>query len=269
MPNQDSNQGNRKRVVNIMSANGSRKLYSAELKMLKEQGKAVPGQTGLAAPITNGVGNREVLEAINALADRLGAPLDSEPLETADVPELNAEFERDLEMAHNLRSELRAMSRSIKETKAEIKSMRIGGRGNDPLLTATSELDAVVTATEEATNSILEATETIEGLAQKIELNADTDDDRRATEDIMEQTIKVLEACNFQDVTGQRITKVVNTLKFVEERIDAMIEIWGEADISEVDPSVAPDENSDAALLNGPALDGEGIDQDDIDKLFD
>ena len=77
------------------------------------------------------------------------------------------------------------------------------------------------------------------------------------------------EACNFQDITGQRITKVVNTLKFVEERIDAMIEIWGEDDIAEVDPSVTPDSEGDSALLNGPALGDEGIDQNDIDKLFD
>jgi len=79
----------------------------------------------------------------------------------------------------------------------------------------------------------------------------------------------MLEACNFQDITGQRITKVVNTLKFVEERIDAMIEIWGEEDIAEVAPSVTPDSQGDSALLNGPSLNGEGIDQNDIDKLLD
>ena len=77
------------------------------------------------------------------------------------------------------------------------------------------------------------------------------------------------EAYNFQDITDQRITKVVNTLKFVEERIAAMIEIWGEDDIAEVDPSVTPDSEDDSVPLNGPALGDEGIDQNDIDKLFD
>ena len=100
-------------------------------------------------------------------------------------------------------------------------------------------------------------------------MNTANDDHHQATEDIQGQTIKMPEAFNFQDITGQRITKVVNTLKFVEERIDAMIEIWGEDDIAEVDASVTPDTEGDKGLLNGPALEGEGIDQNDIDKLFD
>ena len=39
--------------------------------------------------------------------------------------------------------------------------------------------------------------------------------------------IKIFEACNFQDLTGQRITKVVGTLKFIETHIVRMMEIWG------------------------------------------
>lgn len=267
-----------------MATNGTRKLFSAELKMLEAQGNGdastiePPSFHGARHGSANGSGNRtrggsvsnqDLLSAITALSDIIGVTDDLERAETGDIPELDAEFEHDLEMAHNLRSELRAMARSIKETKAEIKAMRVGGKGDDALLTASSELDAVVMATEEATNTILNASETIESLAAKIQLNAVNDDDRQATEDIQEQTIKMLEACNFQDITGQRITKVVNTLKFVEERIDAMIDIWGEDDIAEVDASVAPDNDSDKGLLNGPALEGEGIDQNDIDKLFD
>ncbi len=147
--------------------------------------------------------------------------------------------------------------------------MRAGGKGDDSPLTASSGLDAVVMATEEATNTILNASETIEALAAKIQLNTANDDDRQATEDFQGQTIKILEACNFQDITGQRITKVVNILKFVEERIDAMIEIWGEDDIAEVGASVTPDTEGNKGLLDGPALEGEGTNQNDIDKLFD
>ena len=264
-----------------MPMNGTRKMFSAELKMLEAQGKADPGLIGLPPPFNgagsgagHGVGNGSVsnqalLNAIQALSDKISASGHAEIAEPGGIPELGEKFERDMEMAHNLRSELRAMARSIKETKAEIKALRIGDRGGDALLTASSELDAVVMATEEATNSILGSSETIEALASKIQANAVTDDDRQATEDILEQTIKMLEACNFQDITGQRITKVVNTLKFVEERIDAMIEIWGEEDIAEVAPSVTPDSQGDSALLNGPSLNGEGIDQNDIDKLLD
>ena len=89
-------------------------------------------------------------------------------------------------------------------------------------------------------------------------------------EDINETIVGVYEACNFQDITGQRITKVVRTLKYVEERIMAMINIWGPEAIGEFLPK-APDDHKnddDSALLNGPAGENQGISQDDIDKLF-
>jgi len=79
----------------------------------------------------------------------------------------------------------------------------------------------------------------------------------------------IFEHSNFQDITGQRITKVVNTLKFVEERVDKMIDIWGREAFMELidDDGGAVDE--DGRLLNGPQQEGAGISQDEIDKLFD
>ena len=44
--------------------------------------------------------------------------------------------------------------------------------------------------------------------------------DRRATD--------IYTACSFQDLTAQRTTRIVNTLRYLEGRIEAMIEIWGE-----------------------------------------
>ena len=115
----------------------------------------------------------------------------------------------------------------------------------------------------------MDSTEKIDELAAKLQNNADNEDDRSAADEIMELTIKMIEACNFQDLTGQRITKVVGARGYVEDRINAMIEIWGEDDISEVDASVADETDNDKNLLNGPAMGGEGIAQDDIDALFD
>ena len=88
--------------------------------------------------------------------------------------------------------------------------------------------------------------------------------------DIQEQVVQIFEACNFQDLTGQRITKIVNTLRFVEERIIRMMDIWGGIE-SFRDIEVELEHRlGDQGLLNGPALDAdEGIaSQDDIDALF-
>lgn len=41
-----------------------------------------------------------------------------------------------------------------------------------------------------------------------------------------EMIVRIFEACNFQDLTGQRITKVVRALSFIEERVDAMMGVW-------------------------------------------
>jgi chemotaxis protein CheZ len=80
----------------------------------------------------------------------------------------------------------------------------------------------------------------------------------------------VFEACNFQDLTGQRITKVVNTLRFVEERIIKMMEIWGGADKFKDIEVELEHRMGDQGLLNGPSLgtDQDIASQDDIDALF-
>ena len=77
--------------------------------------------------------------------------------------------------------------------------------------------------------------------------------------------------CNFQDLTGQRITKVVSTLRFVEDRIMQMMDIWGGIEtFKDIEVEQRELKEGDAALLNGPALESD-IDvatQDDIDALF-
>jgi chemotaxis protein CheZ len=269
-----------------MAGAPNKRLFSAELKMIQEKGQELPQQSfyqegnAAAEPLnSNGVSNEQLLSAILDLQiimrknGQNSTPIITEttppPAEANAAPSGSENLAQDYEAATALKNEIRALSRSIQETKAEIRSMQGGTQGGDQVLNASTELDAVVQATEDATNVILESTEKIEELAQKIHNNADNDDDRGAADDIMETSIKMIEACNFQDLTGQRITKVVGALKYVEDRINAMIEIWGEEDIADVDASVADETDSDKNLLNGPAMDGEGIDQDDIDALFD
>ena len=250
-----------------MAGTPKKPLFSAEIQMMKEKGQdlsqpvfntAAPE----AAPVAqvDGVSNAQLLSAILDLQIFIRKS-NQEKAAPVEEPGVRA--------SSDLKNEIRALSRSIQETKSEIRSMQGGTQGGDKVLKASSELDAVVAATEEATNNILEAVENIDELAAKIQINADNEDDRGAADEIMEITIKVIEACNFQDLTGQRITKVVNALNYVEDRINAMIGIWGEEGIAEVDASVADETDEDKTLLNGPAMDGEGIDQNDIDALFD
>jgi chemotaxis protein CheZ len=134
----------------------------------------------------------------------------------------------------------------------------------------TRELDAVAESAERATQQILTAAEDIEDAANTLSASLKRQQEQTLALDIQENLLKIFEACNFQDLTGQRITKVLTTLKFVEERIAHMIEIWGGIDAFQAYAETAAVDLGGGALLHGPKLDGdEGhVSQDDVDAIF-
>ena len=133
---------------------------------------------------------------------------------------------------------------------------------------ATDELDAVVAATEQATQTILQTAETLDEMADRIKQSASDDFISKSADEMRELIIKVFEACNFQDITGQRITKVVSTVKFIEDRVNRMIDIWGPESFAEIEVVEPPPKDPDHDLLSGPQLGDSGVSQEDIDKLF-
>jgi chemotaxis protein CheZ len=174
----------------------------------------------------------------------------------------------DLEL---IRTQIEEMNEHIHKAKIQIASLRHPKAQDDRLVSAASELDAIVKDTEMATHTILESAEQIDDLAMTLKNSAPSDFVADHVEQIAFIVTKIFESCNFQDITGQRINKVVRTLEFVEERVHNMILIWGEDAFADLPmPEGASKEAvEDADLLNGPQLEGEGISQDDIDKLFD
>ena len=181
------------------------------------------------------------------------------------------EFRKELSEAAKLKVELDAMYEAIAQTKKEIASLhqKTDADGED-MARVTNELDAVVLGTEGATESILTAAEFIDETANTLSARL-KDQDAELAGDIQDKVVQIFEACNFQDLTGQRITKVVGTLRFVEDRIIQMMDIWGGIESFkdiEIEQEDLPE--GDAALLNGPALESD-VDvatQDDIDALF-
>lgn len=185
--------------------------------------------------------------------------------------EMMANLRAEFSEAAKLKTELDAMYEAIKDTKREIASLHHSGFQGKEMSRVTDELDAIVTGTEQATESILSAAETIDDDANTLSAKL-TGDDQGVASDIRERTVEIFEACNFQDLTGQRITKVVNTLRFIEDRIVSMMEIWGGLEaFKSMDLHEFAEAEGDAALLNGPALnsDADVASQDDIDALFD
>lgn len=164
----------------------------------------------------------------------------------------------------HLRHDLIEMSEAIAQTRKEIASMRPADQDDSKFSSATEELDAIVESTEKATSAILEAAEDVQETAwllreQGVDETSCDKLDARATD--------IYTACSFQDLTGQRTSKVVQVLSYLEKRVYAMIDIWGLDDIKIRDSKI-DDDRPDAHLLNGPALRGEGIDQDEVDEML-
>jgi chemotaxis protein CheZ len=167
-----------------------------------------------------------------------------------------------------LYSEIEALARYIDGAKAEIAEIRPDEIRDEHLPAATDELEQIVGATENATNQILESVETVEEVAE--ELDSDKADK------ITTAVTNIYEACSFQDITGQRITKVVKTLQQIESKVEALLAAFGEEVARERrkfggDKAAEPEmsqEEKEQSLMNGPANAGEGISQDDIDALL-
>jgi chemotaxis protein CheZ len=134
---------------------------------------------------------------------------------------------------------------------------------NSHIPDATDELDAVVTATAEATNKIMTVCEEIENIAQ--DLPAEKRDAFSA------QVTQIYEACSFQDITGQRIKNVVATLQVIESKVDGIMSVLRDkVGLKMADGKVEKivSANDDKSLLNGPQLEGKGVSQEEIDRLL-
>jgi len=168
-----------------------------------------------------------------------------------------------------VKAEVEAIAARITLTKQEIANLRHPLAKEDKLHSASMELSAVVKSTEEATSAIMGVAEHLDEIAREVATHVtDTYVVSRLNE-MTESITKLFEACSFQDLTGQRITKVVKTIDYIEERIETMQVIWGRKDIERM---ALPDDGiikKDGDLeLHGPQAQTEAISQDDIDKLF-
>jgi len=163
-----------------------------------------------------------------------------------------------------LYQELESLADYIHRAKDELAQLRSDDLQSRYIASATDELDAIVGATENATNIILDSAEKLEELSRELE--------PAQSQKLSEATTAIFEACNFQDITGQRITKVVKALKHIEERIEGLVSAFGPemaaARAAEKGPAATGDKPSDEDLLNGPQLPDAAHDQAAIDALF-
>jgi chemotaxis protein CheZ len=158
-----------------------------------------------------------------------------------------------------LHEELRYVSNYIKQTRTEISNLRPNDLSEDQIPGAGAELHAVVKHTAEATNAIMAAAEEV--------MSAQTSDTKAYQALVSGKMMEIFEACTFQDITGQRIRKVVDTLDHIEKRLERFASVMGVEDAVAVE--TAADRRKRDNILNGPALNGPEVAQDTIDAMFD
>jgi chemotaxis protein CheZ len=225
-----------------------------------------PMQESTGAEVSNleaGRRHHELLAEIKALRT-LVEPKD-------DAQRLLETYQVQLAEMQKLKGELVIIHTAITRTKQEIATLHVSGFTGEQASRMTHELDAVVSGTEQATQTILGMVEEIDGIASAMIDGEKGQDDKALGKEIQDRVVRVFEACNFQDITGQRISKVVNTWKFIEGHIGQMMEIWGGLDaFKDFIPDAPPEPEGDDSLLNGPKLDNDAghASQDDIDALF-
>lgn len=174
--------------------------------------------------------------------------------------------ERTAESVDRIRFDLVEMAKAIARTKVEIAAIKPDIEQAGKFGEATEELDSIVSTTEAATSDILAAAEQIQEVAWTLReqgLDPEVCDllDAKAT--------AVYTACSFQDLTGQRTRKVIQVLRYLEGRINAMIDIWG------LDSAMAAEANETAraregaaAVMGASARPGYGLDQADVDIVM-
>ncbi|NRA88523.1 MAG: protein phosphatase CheZ [Rhizobiales bacterium] len=221
--------------------------------------------------------HKEIMDAISSLKEAgVASSKDAAEISSAVATETQflIDFKQELNDARDLRKEMSKISESIANTKREIVTLHHTNFGEGTDVQVADELDEVVNATERATDDILTATEAIDDDARDLAATFAGTKHEASILDIQENTIRIFEACNFQDLTGQRVQKVLDTMKFIEAHIDRMIEIWGGLEnFLDISPdSLHRKKTGDEALLGGPGLEDDGAfrsSQDDIDSLFD
>lgn len=211
----------------------------AEQKMLRQRLEAAHGEA--AQPLSRD----EVSGIVHDMLESLGGDMSAQDIA--------------------LYKELEGLARYIQHTRREIAAVKPDDITALHIPTANDELDAVIGATEQATFAIFDACDVVSGIAGTV--------DGEAGAKLTDAVTRIYEACNFQDVTGQRISKVVKALKNIEAKVDALVAVFGGQAMAglPVEPVIeppAPEGDPDTALLHGPQLPGAAISQDEIDRLL-
>ncbi len=190
--------------------------------------------------------------------------------------------------------ELGELARYINETKKSLKSLSNLDITEKELPETSDQLEGILASTEEATDQILTLAE---GLlsenstigkkigqlreAAKVNAQANTEDLLNELEQLnknnYDKFIAIMTACNFQDLTGQRIQKIVTMVRDIEKKIMTMVIGFdlkikskeNDADQEKIEKEQKLlEQYQEPDLLKGPQKKGVAVEQNEVDDLL-
>ena len=173
------------------------------------------------------------------------------------------------ELDKKLQAEVLGLIRYIQRLRQEIAGIAQEKDSRTAFDNMADRLDGIVESTAQATDTILAAMEEMDGFVTRLRGHPEPAEIDSICDGIATKTMVAMEACSFQDLTGQRISRIIGSMKFVEERVNAMAELCGRQEIQALGEQWhLPEQVDDGVVLDGPQQAGVGISQDEIDQLF-
>jgi hypothetical protein len=136
------------------------------------------------------------------------------------------------------RYDLMEMAKAISRTKSEIAAIKPAGESHGTFADVTEELDSVVQANQQATSSILDSAVQIQEVAWTMR---EQGNDAGLADQLDARAAEIHTAGSIQELASQRTQKVVHVMRYLEGRINAMIDVWG--DVGKTGALAAPPRN--------------------------
>jgi len=188
------------------------------------------------------------------------------PRRTGAAAAYAADVAVDVDALSALRSEIAFAREAIARNRQDLAAL-VGDAKERRLPRAAAQLGAAVDDMRSATDRILNLAEAADDNARALAASLKDDYKRGLAQEIQDQIVKIYEACNFQDIAGQHIGKVISLLGTMEGQLDLII-----ARSSGTPAEAAPRGTTalNDSLLNGPKLasDSGHATQHDVDRIF-
>ena len=167
-----------------------------------------------------------------------------------------------------LKGEVVKLFQAIQEIKSELAEIKHPGSDADHFETVADQLNEIVHETEKASNTIMQAAEGITDIANKLQTSIKYKGALFMFQDMFGHANTIFEACAFNDITGQRITKITKVVNLIEGTLNSLVAVVGKEGLAALPLAETSPIKDDDVPMDGPAIGGGGVSQAEIDKLF-